>query len=57
MVPVLKRALKNGRHIEQLLYEMGPALLEEYRLKHPAQTGPAVSLARSAVPRKRTRKS
>jgi len=57
MVPVLKRALKNGRHIEQLLYEMGPALLEEYRLKHPAQTGPAVALARSAVPRKRTRKS
>jgi hypothetical protein len=53
MVPVLKRALKNGRQIEQLLYEMGPALLEEYRLKNPAQTGPAVA----AVPKKRTRKS
>lgn len=53
MVPVLKRALKNGRQIEQLLYQMGPALLEEYRLKNPAQTGPAVA----AVPGKRTPKS
>src|SRR2546422_756933 len=31
MVPVLKRALKNGRRVEQLLYEMGPALLRQYR--------------------------
>ncbi len=42
MVPLLKRALDNGRRIEQLLYEMGPALLREYRAKNPAQTGPAV---------------
>jgi hypothetical protein len=41
MVPVLKRALANGRRIEQLLYAMGPALLREYRARHPAQTGPA----------------
>jgi len=41
MVPVLKRALKNGRRLEQLLYAMGPALLQEYRAKNPAQTGPA----------------
>lgn len=40
MVAVLKAALENGRRIEQLLYEMGPALLEEYRVQHPAQTGP-----------------
>jgi hypothetical protein len=40
MVPVLKRALANGRRVEQLLYEMGPALLREYRADHPAQTGP-----------------
>jgi len=46
MVPVLKRALKNGRRVEQLLYEMGPALLREYRADHPAQTGPAVPLKR-----------
>ena len=26
MVPVLQSALKNGRHIERLLYQMGPAL-------------------------------
>jgi hypothetical protein len=42
MVPALQRALDNGRRLEQLLYEMGPALLREYRANHPAQTGPAV---------------
>ena len=49
MVAVLQRALDNGRQIEQLLYEMGPALLEEYRARHPAQTGPAARLKRSRV--------
>ena len=44
MVPVLRRALENGRRIEKMLYEMGPALLGEYRTEHPAQTGPAVNL-------------
>jgi len=46
MVPELKRALANGRRIERLLYEMGPALLREYRSKNPAQTGPAVQVKR-----------
>ena len=46
MVPVLRRALENGRQIEQLLYQMGPALLREYRLSNPAQTGPAVRVKR-----------
>ena len=46
MVPRLKRALENGRRIEQLLYEMGPALLREYRAQNPAQTGPAVRVKR-----------
>jgi hypothetical protein len=41
-VQQLKRALENGRRIEQLLYEVGPALLREYRARNPAQTGPAV---------------
>jgi hypothetical protein len=44
MVPALKRALENGRRIERLLYEMGPALLQEYRDQHPAKTGPAVQI-------------
>lgn len=47
MVPVLERACKNGRRIEQLLYEMGPALLREYRAQNPAQTGPAVGVRRA----------
>jgi hypothetical protein len=46
MVPVLKRALANGRRIEQLLYEMGPQLLKEYRRQNPAQTGPAAQVKR-----------
>lgn len=46
LVPLLKRALTNGRRIEQLLYEMGPALLREYRTQNPAKTGPAVRLKR-----------
>lgn len=56
MVPLLKRALQNGRRIEQLLYEMGPALIAAYRAKNPAQTGPARTLTRSA-PKKRSTKS
>lgn len=56
MVPTIKRALNNGRRIEQLLYQMGPALLEEYRAKNPAQTGPAVALRKSST-NKRSGKS
>ena len=52
MVPVLQRALDNGRRIEQLLYEMGPALVEEYRAEKPAQTGPAVALRRRLAPKR-----
>ncbi len=48
MVPAIQRALNNGRRIEQLLYQMGPALLEEYRAQNPAQTGPAVASKHSA---------
>jgi len=47
MVPVLERALANGRRIEKLLYAVGPALLREYRADHPATTGPALRLRRS----------
>jgi hypothetical protein len=46
MVPALKRALQNGRRLEKLLFAMGPALLREYRARHPAQTGPAVKTRR-----------
>jgi hypothetical protein len=46
MVRVIQGALDNGRRIEQLLYETGPALLREYRAQNPAQTGPAVRLRR-----------
>jgi hypothetical protein len=55
LVPALKRALKNGRRIEQLLYQMGPALLEEYRARNPAQTGPAVAVRKSAAKKRSTK--
>lgn len=48
MVATLERALENGRKIERLLYSSGPALLKEYRTNHPAQTGPAIKVTRSA---------
>jgi hypothetical protein len=53
MVGILKRALKNGRRIEQLLFKVGPALVREYRTSNPAQTGPAVRIRRSTA--KKTR--
>jgi hypothetical protein len=55
MVPTLKRALANGRRVEQVLYEMGPALLQEYRTRNPAQTGPAVALKRSSAKKSSTK--
>jgi len=55
MVPLLKRALANGRQIEKLLYEMGPALLKEFRLENPAQTGPAVALTRSSAKKRKSK--
>ncbi len=31
MVKTMERALKNGRRLERLLYQMGPTLLQNYR--------------------------
>jgi len=36
LVALIKRALKNGRRIEQLLYQMGPALIWEHRQSRAA---------------------
>jgi hypothetical protein len=55
MVPVLERALKNGRRIEELLYEMGPALLREYRAQNPARTGPVARKRRSGPTKTRSK--
>jgi hypothetical protein len=55
MVPVLQRALRNGRQIERLLYEMGPALVREYRAQHPAQTGPAVRVTKPSAKKTRSK--
>jgi hypothetical protein len=55
MVAILQRALGNGRRIEQLLYQMGPALVREYRAQHPAQTGPAVRIRRPPAKKPRSK--
>lgn len=31
LVPLIERALRNGRQIETLLYDWGPALLQQHR--------------------------
>jgi hypothetical protein len=52
MVPLLKRALLNGRRIERLLNEMGPALLREFRSHNPPKTGPAAQRKSRKAPTK-----
>jgi Family of unknown function (DUF6788) len=36
LVALIKRALKNGRRIETLLYQIGPALIREHRRSRAA---------------------
>jgi hypothetical protein len=55
MVAPLQKALLNGRRVEQLLYDLGPALVEEYRAKNPAPTGPAARTRRLAASKKRAK--
>jgi hypothetical protein len=37
LVPLFERALRNGRQIETLLYELGPALLQQHRQQRAHQ--------------------
>jgi hypothetical protein len=39
LVPIIRRALKNGRRLEELLYRIGPALVKEYR-RNRSKSGP-----------------
>jgi len=47
LVPLIRRSLKNGRKIESLLYQSGPALVCEYRnaraIKTSAKLAPGAS--------------
>ncbi len=31
LVPVIRQALRNGRRLENILYQVGPAIVKEYR--------------------------
>jgi hypothetical protein len=46
MVETLDQALENGRQIEKLLYQTGPALLKEFRAQNPSKTGPSARTKR-----------
>lgn len=35
LVPLLRRGLQNGRHLEQLLFALGPDLLRAHRQQRP----------------------
>lgn len=37
LVPLMRQAIKNGRRLEQFLYQMGPALIKEFRRQRKAQ--------------------
>ncbi len=39
LAPFIRRGLRNGRTLERLLGEMGPALLQEHRRKRPFASG------------------
>jgi len=39
LAPQLRRALKNGRRLEQLLYAMGPKMIREHRQARLAANG------------------
>src|SRR2546426_9697399 len=38
LVPQLRRALRNGKALEALLYQLGPELLRQYRKERDAPT-------------------
>jgi len=38
LAPLIRRALRNGRSVEQLLCDMGPALIHEHRQKRASAT-------------------
>ena len=33
LVPVMQQAIKNGRHLEEIMHQMGPRIIREYREK------------------------
>lgn len=57
LVPLIKRALKNGRRIEKLLYRIGPALIREHRQSRAAMKTPKdrVTSTKSGAFKKKTK--
>jgi len=53
LVPVLRRAIENGRKIEELLCESGPALIREQRESRPPQPSSERESGASKTPKKK----
>jgi hypothetical protein len=53
LVPVMRRALKNGRKIEELLCKTGPALIQEHRASRTSIAPKERASRASKTPRKR----
>src|SRR5512140_3263906 len=49
LVPLLRRGIKNGRRLEQILYQLGLALLRDYRRRRDALPHDSGSRKRRAV--------
>ena len=47
LAPLIRRALRNGRAIEQLLSKMGPTLLHQHRRKRTSTHGKPLKAAKS----------
>jgi hypothetical protein len=58
LVGLIKRALKNGRRIEALLYQIGPALIQEHRQSRAAMKTPKerVHPTNSGASKKKTKR-
>lgn len=52
LVPQLTKAIENGRRLEALLYEAGPAMLQEYRDKRTGGASASHAKTRQSVAHK-----
>lgn len=55
LAPLIRRGLRNGRSVEQLLHEMGPALIHEHRQKRDLATAGRPKLSKSGASNKKRR--
>jgi hypothetical protein len=55
LAPLIRRGLRNGRSVEQMLCEMGPALIQEHRRKRALATKSHPRSTKSGISQKKRR--